>query len=414
MAWRNLFKKTSAQTTGQPITSEDIAKMVFGGGLDGISPETAIRLATVNTCVRVLSESVGLVPCVVYQTTPDGGRKKAVDHHLYDVLRHKPNGWQTAYEYWEYQTRCVLMRGNGYSTKTKVGAEVRELIPQDPRACSVKQLNNYSLQYALPKGVTKKQDDIFHLRDATDDGYTGISRIRQASRALNIASAAEEWGYKVFREYGIQPGYFKTPGKMDVDQKNDLRKHWKGLSGSRDDDEIGLPILSGDMEYKGIDINLEDAQFIEARKFQREDVCGIFRVPPHIAQLYEKSTSWGTGIEQVTLQFVVFTLMPILRRFESSAEVNLLTPRERREFKIRFNVNTLLRGDMKARGEFYYKMLLTGAMSINEVRRLENLNPVPGGDIHRVPSNTEELIANLLNESEEQQSADSKLNSVAA
>ena len=394
-------------------SSADLLAMVSSSGVDGISAESAMRLSTVNTCVRVLSESVAMLPCNLMQRTSDGGYKKAIDHSAYDVLRHKPNGWMSAFEYWEYTTRGALLKGNAYSSKTMVGAgkkELRELIPHHPDTCGVKQLDNYSLRYTLPKRKNVMQDEVFHLRDASVNGIHGISRIQQSSRAFNIATKAEDWAHDVYSNNGIMPGYLGTPNSLNDGQKTELRKYWKGFGGRREisEDTLGIPVLTGGLEYKSIDINLEDAQLLESRKMQREDIFGIFRVPPGMGQIYEKATSQGSGVEQTQLQFVVLSLMPLLRRIETSAESNLLTARERKEFKIRFNVNSLLRGDMATRAEFYAKMLMNGVMAINEVRRLEGLNPVDGGDVHRVPLNTEQLVNEMIKESENTEKLDEK------
>lgn len=393
-------------------SSNELLNVIGASGVDGISSDTAMRLATVNACVRILSESVAMLPCNLMQRTENNGYEKAVNHSAFDVLRNKPNSWMSAFEYWEFSTRSTLLKGNAYSSKTTVGRELRELIPHHPSTCGVKQLDDYSLRYTINKRQNVKQDEVFHLRDASTNGICGISRIQQSSRAFNIATKAEDWAHDVYANSGIMPGYLGTPNNLNDTQKTELRKYWKGMGGRREvsQDELGVPVLTGGLEYKSIDINLEDAQLLEARKMQREDIFGIFRVPPGMGQVYEKATSQGSGVEQTQLQFVVLSLMPLLRRIETSAESSLLTAKERREFKIRFNVNALLRGDMKTRAEFYAKMLMNGAMSINEVRRLEGLNPIDGGGIHRVPLNTESVVSEIMKESEDTEKPNGEVN----
>ncbi len=396
MLWPFKKKNSSVEDIKDTAITDsgELSRVILSESGGSITPNRAMQAATVNTCVRILSESVAMLPFEVFRKLSNGGREKAREHHLYDVLRYKPNSWQTSYEYIEYQVRSLLLRGNGYSKKNVVGRELRELLPIHPDNMEPKQNRNYSIEYKATKdGVSDvyKAESVFHIRDATENGYLGISRVQQAARAINIYIEAEKTGQKILQNGLATQGVIESEKVWTPEQKREFAKSFHGQYGGPEN--AGLtPLFEGGLKYKTINMTMEDAQFLETRRFQKSDIFGLFRVPPHIAQDYEKTTSWGTGIEQVSLQFVIFSLLPILRRIETSAEVNLLNKRERDEFEIKFNLNSLLRGDLKARADFYYKGLMMGWFSINDVRRLENMNPVIGGDTHRAPINTEDIL----------------------
>ena len=386
-----------AMQNSYAMDSGELYRIVSNGLGTSMTAQRAMQAATVNTCVRIISESVATLPFEIYRKRSDGGREKALDHPLYDLLRYKPNSWQTAYEFWELMTRSILLRGNGYSIKNSVRGEIRELLPVHPDNMTVKQNDNFRLEYTAHRngiGAPVQPDKLLHIRDATDNGYLGISRIKEAARAINIYIEAEKTGQKSLENGFVSQGVIEAAKAYNSEQKKEFAKSFRGLYGGAEN-AGATPLLEDGMTYKTINMTMEDAQFLETRRFQKSDIFGIFRVPPHIAQDYEKTTSWGTGIEQVSLQFVIFSLLPIVRRVEGRAAADLLSRRERREFEIKFNLNSLLRGDLKARSEFYSKGLQNGWFSINEVRRLENMNPIDGGDAHRAQSNTEDILEAL-------------------
>lgn len=382
-------------------SSELMSEIASYGGVT--SPEQATRIVTVNACVRVLSESIAALPCETYRHLKDGGRERAKDTRIYDLLKFAPNPWMDAFQFWEIAVRSMLMTGNFYSTKTMVGGEVREIVDFPVNSMTKERSSESKVSFKVHgKSSTLGADQVFHIADALDGSgnLNGQSRIKQASNTLGKVKAAEAWSRAVFEEYGVPPGYLTTPNNLSEDQRNEIRKYFKGLLSTAADNEAqkGIPILTGGLDYKTPSISFADAQILEAQKYSSTEICALFRVPPHIAQFYENTTTWGTGIEQVALQFVSFTLLPILRRLELAASRQLLTRKQRQTLQIQFNVTSLLRGDLKARSEFYYKALMMGWMSINDVRKLENLNPVPGGDNNRVPLNTEELLKAMENE----------------
>lgn len=397
-------KKSKSVVIENAITDSDrlLKEAAYVG--DGVTTSQAMRIGTVNTCVRVLSESVAMLPCETYRSIEGGGREKAKDEEIYDVLKYSPNPWLDSFQFWELAVKSMLLTGNFFSTKTMVRGEVREVV-EFPFDGMMPQRDGNRIVYKVNGAPDLTPDKVFHLADSLpgDGGLAGESRIKQGAVMLGKVKSAEAWSKSVFDDYGVPPGYLATDQDLGASQRDEIRDHFKGVVGmdSDNDGKKGIPILTKGLEYKAPSISFADAQILDAMKYSRDEICALFRVPPHIAQFYEKSTSWGTGIEQVSLQFVSFTLLPILRRLEMAIAKQLLSRKQRQTLQVQFNVSSLLRGDMKARAEFYYKGLLMGWLSINDVRRLENMNPIEGGNGNRVPSNTEDLLELMKNESKD-------------
>lgn len=399
-------KKPESSVVIENAIDDSQALLAEMSRLSGVTdPDQAMRISAVSVCIRVLSESVAMLPCETYRMLPDGGREKAKDLRIYDVLKYQPNPWMNAYQFWELVVKTMLLSGSFYASQTRVGGELRELVdfPANALHPHRDESNRFSYKVAADASRSLSPEKVFHVADALkgDGSLVGQSRIQQSSQMLGKIKSAEAWSKAVFDEFGVPPGFLATEQDLTESQRNEIRDYFKGLVGiDQGEGKKGIPVLTKGLKYVAPSISFADAQILDALKFSREEVCAIYRVPPHIAQFYEKTTSWGTGIEQVALQFVSFTLLPILRRLELAISTQLLTRRERQTLQVQFNVTSLLRGDMKARAEFYYKALLMGWMSINDVRRLENLNPVPGGDSNRVPSNTEDLLKMMRDENQ--------------
>ena len=381
-------------------SSDLMSEMASYGGVT--SPDQANRIVTVNACVRVLSESIAALPCETYRRLPNGGRERATDERVYDLLKYEPNPWMDAFQFWEVAVRSMIMTGNFYSTKTMVGGKVREIVDFPVNSMTPERSKNGRVVYKVQGMPDLSPDKVFHIADALpgDGSLEGQSRIKQASNMLGKVQSAEAWSKAVFDEYGVPPGYLSTDKTLNENQRNEIRDYFKGLVGMQGDgtEKKGIPVLTEGLKYETPSISFADAQILDAMKYSRSEICALFRVPPHIAQFYENTTTWGNGIEQVALQFVSFTLLPILRRIELAVSRQLLTRKQRETLQVQFNVTSLLRGDLKARSDFYYKALLMGWMSVNDVRRLENLNPVEGGDDNRVPLNTKSLLDDIENE----------------
>jgi len=353
-----------------------------------VSPEAALRYTTVLICVRVLAESVAALPCILYRRRADGGKDRATDHPLYSVLHDQANGWNTAFEYTEGQMSNLALRGNGfaYVERNRLG-QTLGLVPLNPDGVTIDQAIDWSPVYTatLPDNTRAKlkPSQIHHIRGPFARGFVGRSIISLAKEAVGLGLAAEAYGAHMYRN-GVKPtGVLRHPGKVGYEAvqslRNQFEERYAGLSNS------GRPLLLEEgMEWTSLSITPADAEFIESRKFQRTEIAGIFRVPAHLVNDLEKATF--ANIEHQTLQFVVHSLRPWLKRWEQAINRDLLTKAERGEYFAEFLMDDMLRGDTKSRYEAYASGIQNKWLSANEVRGRENLNPREGGDVFENPA----------------------------
>lgn len=378
------------------LTSADLARVLAARSTSAagvsVTPERAMALSAVFSCVRVLAESVGQLPVHLHEQR---GREKvkATSHPLHDLLHFAPNKFQTSQEWQEWVVACLALRGNAYCRIIRTGAgnrkRVSELQPLHPEAVTPKYdaaAGEVGYRVALAGGgsETFSSSDILHIPLFTLDGFTGVNPIQYAREAVGLGIGAEEYGARLFAN-GAQPGgVLQHPKALSKTAYENIVSSWEerhqGSSNSH-----RPAILEEGMVWQSIGFSAEDAQFLETRKHQRSEIAGMYRVPPHLIGDLDKATF--SNIEHQSLDFVVRGLVPYLRRIEQRIAFQLLTPEERTRYFARFNVNGLLRGDMAARSAFYQQMLNAGAMSPNEIRDLEDLNPREGGDIYLTPLN---------------------------
>lgn len=371
-------------------TSEQLASMLgtwyeSDAGIT-ITSANALQISTVYQCVRVLAESIGMLPLFL-MTDIGEGKAKAKKHPLYRLLKTAPNDYQTAQEYKELIIAHLCLRGNHYSYINKVNGKVLELLPLAPSAVMPKLRDDYTVEYQVTfkngKVETLEQSDVLHFKLFSTDGLTGLSPISMGRNALGLLKATEAHGSSLFKNGANPFGGFKTDKNLTNEQFKGLKDQLSEHQGSGNG--FKPLILEGGLEWIQVAITPEQAQFLETRKFQRSEVCGLFRVPPHMIGDLERATF--SNIEHQGLEFVTSSLMPYLTRIENRANVSLLTPDEQVNYEFKFNVNALLRGDMKSRAEFYTKLLQNGALSPNEIRAKEDMNPREGGDIFLTPLN---------------------------
>lgn len=349
-----------------------------------ITPANAMQIATVYACVRVLAESVGMLPLNL-MVLKDKSRDKDTKNDLFWLLQRGPNDFMTAQEYKELIMVHLGLRGNHYSYISKSpSGKVLELLPLNPAAVSPKVKDDWSVEYdvTFSSGLKKTmpESEILHIRLFTNDGITGLSPVALGRNTLGLAKATERHGSKLF-ENGARPsGGFKTEKSLTDDQFTRLQGQFANYTG---ENAMKNLILEGGLDWFQTTMSSEDAQFLETRKYQRSEICGLYRVPPHMIADLEKATF--SNIEHQSLDFVQHTLMPYLTRIEQRFNKCLLSADKTRYFK--FNANALLRGAMKDRAEFYGKLVNLGAFSPNDVRELEDMNPREGGDIYLTPSN---------------------------
>lgn len=371
-------------------TSAALAEYLVSGGQSAsgksVTPDSAMRVATVFACVRVLAESVGQLPLHLYERR-DREQRKATEHPLYSVLRIAPNSYQTPQEFLEWLVACLALRGNAYAQIIRVRGRVAELFPLHPAAVTPELRDGevrYRVQLDGGGAEVMAASDVLHVKLLPLDGLVGASPIRYAREAIGLAMATEEHGSRLFSNGARPGGVLEHPGKLSDAAYRRLKESWEerhqGVSNAH-----RVAILEEGAKWQSIGMSSEDAQFLETRKYQRSEICGIFRVPPHLIGDLERATF--SNIEHQGLDFVVHALMPYLTRIEQRIRIQLLRPEERTRYFAKFNVAGLLRGDMAARASFYSQMLQNGALSPNEIRELEDMNPREGGDVYLTPMN---------------------------
>lgn len=353
-----------------------------------VTPETAMGFIAVFACVKLLSESVAQLPCVLYRTTgKDGSREKATDHPLYDMLKNTPNGWQTSFDYHEYMQTGLGLRGNAYGLiEWSNKGQIESIRPLNPASVTTKIDKQHRPIYTV-QDEPELGDIPFrlmhHIAGFKTNPYVGISPIAAARDGLGLAMAAEHHASSVFANgttiSGVLEREWKDGAKaLTKTQVDELKEKWKSLySGIDNSGEVA--VLQDGFKFKSISMSNEDAQLMLTRAHSINEVARLYNIPPHMIQLLDKATF--SNIEHQGLQFVMYSLMPNLKRHESSQMRDLLTKEDRANgYYIEYNVSGLLRGDMQTRFESYSKALQWGWMSVNDVRRLENLPPVKGGD----------------------------------
>ena len=385
----NLFKFFKRK--GNPFSPQDLTNYI-GFSVDTytgrrVSPALALKLTAVFGCVRVLAESVGMLPCFLYQAT-DNGRIKAPKEKLYSLLYIAPNEYMTPQEFWEYLIGCLCLRGNFYAYKVKVFGEVVELLPLLPDSVQPKLNEKWEpvYQVTFPDGSYKtlSQEEIWHVRTFTTDSLVGLSPISYARQAIGLGLATEEHGARLFNNGAVPRGVLQTDDSLTDEAykhlKDSFQEQHQGLSNAHKP-----MILEKGLKWSNISMSAEDAQFLDTRKFQLEEICRIFRVPLHMLQNTDRATF--NNIENLGMGFVNYSLVPYLTRIEQRINNGLVSKEKRGQFYAKFNVGALLRGDMKSRYESYATGINWGILSPNECRDLEERNPREGGDVYLTPMN---------------------------
>lgn len=333
-----------------------------------VTPTTAESLSAVQACVSAISETIGSLPLPLYRRT-DAGREKAQDHPLYRVLHDQPNERQSALEFREQMQAAVLLRGNAYARIIRGSdGQVRQLLPIHPDRVRVLDLENGRLGYEISgtKGTERlTQDEVLHLRHRSDDGVVGVSPIARSAGTVELALAERDHGVDTFRNGSKLLGILKAPGKLNPEQKTALRASWAAYKAG------GTPVLEGGMDYAPISMTLEDAEWIAARKLSVVEVARLFRVPPPMIGDLEAANY--SNVVELSRFFITNTLRRHLIEWEQAVSRQLLTEAGRRTYFAEHAVEGLLRGDSLNRAEFYSKGLADGWMTIDEVRKLENL-----------------------------------------
>ena len=358
----------------------------FGGSSAGksVNERSALQMTAVYSCVRILAEAVAGLPFHLYRYTQDGGKEKAIDHSLYRLLHDEPNPEMTSFIFRETLMTHLLMYGNAYAQILRNGkGEVIALYPLMPNRMRVDRDANGQLYYTYTRSsdeantmqgttVTLRPTGVLHIPGLGFDGLVGYSPIAMAKNAIGLAIATEEYGAKFFANGAAPGGVLEHPGVIKDPDK--LKASWNAAyQGSGNSHRIA--VLEEGMKYQSIGISPEQAQFLETRKFQINEIARIFRIPPHMVGDLEKSSF--SNIEQQSLEFVKYTLDPWIIRWEQSINRALLLPAEKDTLFAKFNVDGLLRGDYASRMQGYATGIQNGFMSPNDVRTLENMDKIP-------------------------------------
>lgn len=351
-----------------------------------VSPGNAETISTVFSCVQSIAETIGGLPLLLYRNGANGDRERASDHPLYRVLHDAPNERQTALEFREQLTAHVLLWGNGYAEiQSDAAGNVTALEPIHPRNVTVLRLPSGRIRYDVADPETGRvrpllADEVLHLKDRTDNGIVGKSRIQVAREMLGGVLAAQEHGSATFANGARLSGVLKTPNVLDATSAERIGTSWRSqFSGSANSGKVA--VLENGLEYQQLSMSMEDAQWLESRQFSVEEVCRIFRVPPVlVADL--RHANFSNSVE-MNRWFVTHTLRRWLTMWEEGAERALLGPIARTRYFIEHNVEGLLRGDSKGRAEFYGAGIKDGWLLRSEARRLENLPSIEGIDDER-------------------------------
>lgn len=353
------------------------------------SDAAVLGLAAAWACINLLAGTIASLPLFVYRTV-DGQRVAAPDHPLYRVLHDSPNADQTSLDFWEFVCACIELKGNGYCEveRRNDGSVIALDVPIAPDFVVVRRTDTGSLEYRVTEAGRQRiipQENILHIRGFGGSPLGGLSTLAFGRQAFWAALNVERSASETFRQGARSVGAFiSDKQQLNAEQMKLARE--SVIEAYRDAVYQGRPlVLNNGFTWQALSINPDDAQMLESRAFSVEEICRFFGVPPIMIGHGEKTSSWGTGIQEVTLGFIKYTLRRRLKRIEMALEKQLLTARDRAEgVTIEFNLEGLLRGDSAGRAAFYKSMTSIGAMTINEVRALENLPPVEGGDVPRL------------------------------
>jgi HK97 family phage portal protein len=374
--------------SGERRSLEQLLGAAGGGGIS-VSEEGALKLAAVYACVRVLSETVAQLPLIIYERL-ERGKERAVDHPLYRLLHDQPNPLMTAFEWRETLMSHLALWGNAYCEIEMDGAgRPLALWPLRPDQMEDVRRKGDALTYLyqLPDGkrVVLRGEQVFHVRGLSPDGVWGYSPIRQFARQLvGMGLAVETFGSAFFANGARPGGVLQHPGKLGDEAYANLRESWgarhEGVSNAH-----RVAILEEGMTFQAIGVPPEEAQFLESMKLNRTQIASIFRVPPHMIGDLERATF--SNIEQQSIEFKTYTIEPWLVRWQQAINTRLMIEGERDTFFAEFLTDALLRGDTASRYQAHAIGRQNGWLSANDIREIENMNPVDGGDVYLIPLN---------------------------
>ncbi|WP_211325924.1 phage portal protein [Hephaestia caeni] len=395
--------RAMAATPGEGVlitSPADLEAALRDGNLSAsgaaVTPETAMRVAVVFRCVSLISGVAATLPMQIKRRVDDRTRVNATDVPMWSVLNRRPNRWQKPAQFKRMMQAHVLLRGNAYALKVRdVRGRVMALIPLHPDRVRVEQLDDLSLRYTWTRKDGRQtafaQEDILHLFKLTFDGFRGVTPITYARESIGASLTMERHGATVFKNGANVSSALKHPKKLTEEAHARLRADMQEFrtGGARDGETI---ILEEGMDWVRMGMTAVDAQWIEARKLSRSDIGMVYGVPPHMYGDTEKSTSWGTGIEQQTQGFVTFGVEDDFTMWEEGVTVDCLDAPADDGLYMRIKRGALIKGDIKTRYTAYQIGRNGGWLSKNDIRGLEDMNPIEGGDDYDAPLNSNAAV----------------------
>jgi HK97 family phage portal protein len=386
-----LFKARDKPTNTLPGSTYSF---FFGSTTSGktVNERTALQTTAVYACVRILAETIASLPLHTFRYT-NRGKEKALEHPLYYLLHNEPNSEMTSFVFRETLMSHLLLWGNAYAQIIRDGrGQILSLYPLLPDKMTVDRATNGEIiyQYRTERGMyLLRREEVLHIPGLGFDGLIGYSPIAMAKNAIGMAIATEEYGASFFANGANPGGVLEHPGVVKDPKR--VRESWNAVyQGSSNAHRVA--VLEEGMKFQAIGIPPEQAQFLETRKFQINEIARIFRVPPHMLADLEKSSF--SNIEQQSLEFVKYTLDPWVIRWEMAIQKALFLPSEKKQYFVKFNLDGLLRGDYQSRMTGYATGRQNGWLSSNDIRELENMNPIPpelGGDLYLINGNMTKL-----------------------
>ena len=363
-------------------------------GVESSSGETvtvgsALTVPTVYACVNILANSVAKLPFQTFKKTSTG-RERDKNHAVTKVLEKRPNPYQSPFKFKHTIETHRNTWGNAYiNIINDAAGRPKELWLLNPALTEpIVDVHTNEIWYftTLPDGTSTKigYNDVVHLTSLATDGLKGKPPIQVAREAIGSSQAAQKFKGKFYKNGATNSGFLKIPGMLNPDAKKVVREEWESANTGLNNAQR-IAILDAGLEFQNTSMPLKDAQFVEGMKYDKTEIATLYNIPLHMVNELERSTN--SNIEQQSLDFIQNTLSPIIKQWEEEFSYQLFTEREQKRYYLKFNLTSLLRADSKSRGEYYQMMIQMGAMSINEVRSLEELDDINLGDKHYMSLN---------------------------
>lgn len=383
-AWNALFLDPSSVTS--------VEHFIRTGETVDTAYAAAKRCSTVFSCVRLLSDAIASLPLKLIKEGEDGRREPGSSDPLYWILSTSPCPWMDKVIYWKFNINCLLLRGLFVSHIIRSGnGKILRLVPVNPERIDVDGITlsdtgelRFPIQTAA--GVRKifPASELFFCYYETIDGIRPVTPIRYARETIKLARNAERYGNDTLEKGAVLPGYYTSDNKIGTESferlSAQLAQYGVGSNSGR------APLLDNGIRYNTVSMTAQDMQMLETRRYQKEEICGIFGVPPHLIGDVAQAKGWST-MEQTMTEFLQLSLTPYLVRIENAITTRLIPQQAWGKSYAKFNVSGLLRGDTTARTNYYKTLNQVGAMSANEIRAKEDMNAIEGGDRYYIPAN---------------------------